>query len=195
MSRSSRIAAGALALALVLPAALSAQDRALVIYGGAGASTPTTSLVDNATDAKFKTGFAATAGLGLDVTKYFRLRADGAWADAKVKATSSFSPDAKFNKFFYGAEGVAQYPTAGGFTPFVGLGAGAVTLDPKATGAAGTTKFAGRGSIGFEYRLPKSRLGLFAQGTGWLYKFENAGTDKTQLDLVYTAGLSYRFAL
>ena len=53
------------------------------------------------------------------------------------------------------------------------------------------TRFAGKGGLGMEYNLP-SGLGLFVQGVSYVYKFDRGGFDKTQADLLWNAGLSYR---
>ena len=56
------------------------------------------------------------------------------------------------------------------------------------------TRFAGKGGLGMEYNLP-SGLGLFVQGTSYVYKFDRGGFDQTQADLLWNAGLSYRVHL
>ena len=43
-----------------------------------------------------------------------------------------------------------------------------------------------------EYVFAQSNVGLFAQATSYLYDYDRTGFDKTQVDLLYTAGLSYR---
>jgi hypothetical protein len=56
------------------------------------------------------------------------------------------------------------------------------------------TKFAGKGALGLEYVLPDNNLGLFVQATSYIYQFDRGGFDKTQADLLWTGGLSYRFS-
>ena len=86
-----------------------------------------------------------------------------------------------------------RYPTASGFAPYLLLGAGAVTIDNADNAAFDSfTKFAGKGGLGVEYVLPRSNVGFFAQATSYIYKFDRNGFDKTQADLLWTAGLSYR---
>ena len=43
-----------------------------------------------------------------------------------------------------------------------------------------------------EYTLPRSNFGLYAQASSYVYKFDRNGFDKTQADLLWTGGLSYR---
>jgi hypothetical protein len=45
-----------------------------------------------------------------------------------------------------------------------------------------------------EYVVPNSNFGLFAQAASYVYQFDRNGFDKTQADVLYTAGLSYRLA-
>lgn len=56
------------------------------------------------------------------------------------------------------------------------------------------TKFAGKGGLGVEYMLPNSNLGLFAQASSYLYDADRNGFDKTQVDVLWTGGLSYRIS-
>ena len=71
----------------------------------------------------------------------------------------------------------------------------AVTIDNADDAAFESfTKLAGKGGFGVEYALPNSNLGLFAQAASYVYQFDRNGFDKTQADVLYTAGLSYRLA-
>lgn len=54
------------------------------------------------------------------------------------------------------------------------------------------TKFAGKGGLGVEYVIPRTNVGIFAQGTSYLYKYDRNGFDKNQVDILWTAGLSHR---
>lgn len=59
------------------------------------------------------------------------------------------------------------------------------------------TKAAGTFGLGFNYRIPNTQFGLFAEGKSWLYKLSRlqgtlAGIDKTQLDVAWNGGVSYR---
>lgn len=179
-----------------MPSPLAAQEaavRGLTLYAGAGGATALNSFVADVDDAKFGTDLALGGGAGIDVTRHFQVRGDFTWHDTEVNANSPVLAGEGFTKLFYGAEGIARLPLRGGITPYVGLGAGFVTLDPADEAAESTTEFAGRGSLGLEHGLPRSSFGLFAQGTGWLYQLEDGADERTQFDIGWTAGLSYRF--
>jgi len=100
---------------------------------------------------------------------------------------------AHLNHYFYGGDVQLRYPTTSGFAPYLLVGAGAVTIDNADNGAlASFTKFAGKGGLGVEYVPPGSKVGFFAQGSSYLYNYDRDGFDKTQVDLLWTGGLSYR---
>ena len=193
------VAASVIGLALVAArpgqAQQSAPPQELYVYGTGGGLSPLTSLDGNSAD-KFKTGFTVGGGVGWRLLPILDLRGDFNYGEATVKNESAVLAGEKYRKLYYGAEFVLRYPTRSGFAPFIGVGAGGVTIDPSNSATAtltSFTKFAGRSSIGLEYAIPKSKLSLLTQATGWLYKVNQSGLDKTQLDLQYNVGVSYRF--
>ncbi len=202
LARVSSLAAAAVAaLALTAPTSASAQsaasaglDRAIVVFGQGGGYSPVTDL-NEAKTAKGKTGWTAGGGVGLQVNPYVAVRGTFDYAQGRINGSGAPAlAGEKLNRLFYGGDVQFRYPTAGGIAPYLVLGAGAVTLDPSnSPGLASVTKFAGKGGLGLEYVLPSNGLGLFAQGTTYLYKVDDFGFDKTQADIVYTAGLNYRF--
>jgi hypothetical protein len=112
-----------------------------------------------------------------------------------VQGTSLISGQT-LNRFYYGGDVQLRYPTASGIAPYVLLGAGAVTIDnPDNAAFESFTKFAGKGGLGIEYALPGSDFGLDAQGSSYLYDADRNGFDKTQADLLWTVGLSYRLPI
>lgn len=187
--------AAAVIVSVVATQRAEAQGPALIIYGQGGGYSPLTKL-DDAGTTKLKTGFSAGGGLGLQLNRYLAVRGDLTLAQSRVRENAPTLADEKFQHLYYGADLQLRYPTAGGFAPYVFVGAGAVSVKDKGdAGVESFTKFAGKGGIGAEYQFPKSGVGIFAQGTTWLYKFDRAGFDKTQADLLYTAGVSYRVRL
>jgi outer membrane protein with beta-barrel domain len=200
MSTRATKAAAALALSLVAPAAVAAQSPswsrpALVIFGQGGGNSALTDL-NQAETAKLRTGWTAGGGVGLQFNQYVAVRGTFDIAKSKVEGVGAGALNSqKLTQYFYGGEVQLRYPTAGGIAPYVLLGAGAVTVDnTKDETFTRFTKFAGRGGIGLEY-LTRSGVGLFAQGVASAYKLERFGFDKTQADILWTAGLSYRFQL
>lgn len=156
-------------------------------------------------DSQFETGYNLSGGLGLQFNRWAALRATYTFARSQGEG-GAFSPLAGnfFNRHYYGADLLFRADTAGGFSPYLSLGGGAVTISPDdqalllspdglRLGNERWTKPAGRVGIGFEYQFPDSGLGLFAEGSGWVYEWDRYGLDRTQVDANWGAGLTYRF--
>ena len=187
----------ALALSLLAPAALSAQtttqQRNVIFFANGGGASPVTDLNEAGT-ASLKTGWAAGGGVGVQINPYVAVRGsfDLTRTEGEGSAAAALS-SANLNHYFYGGDVQLRYPTASGFTPYLLLGAGAVTIDDTDDDAFESfTKVAGKGGLGVEYVFAQSNVGLFAQATSYIYDYDRTGFDKTQADLLYTAGLSYR---
>lgn len=195
-----RKAVAALALALAAPATLIAQGPtwsrpAIVVFGQGGGNSALTDL-NQAETAKLRTGWTAGGGVGLQFNQYFAVRGTFDFAKSEVEGIGAGAlNNQKLTQYFYGGEVQLRYPTASGIAPYVLLGAGAVTVDNTQDDSFSRfTKFTGRGGLGLEY-VTRSGVGLFAQGVAATYKLERFGFDKTQADILWTAGLSYRFQL
>jgi Outer membrane protein beta-barrel domain len=187
-------------LALLLPAVASAQTPgsgsrpSVVLFANGGGYSPLTDLNTSGT-ASLNTGWTLGGGGGIQVNRFVAVRAVFDYAQDKGDVGSSAFAGAKIKRYFYGGDIQLRYPTANGFAPYILAGAGAVTIDGKNTTDLGRfTKFAGKGGLGVEYNLP-SGVGLFVQGTSYIYKFDRGGFNKTQADLLWNAGLSYRYHL
>ena len=57
------------------------------------------------------------------------------------------------------------------------------------------TKGAGKFGLGVSYQFPRSNVGVYAEGTTWVYKWDRYGFDRTQFDTTWSGGFSYRFKL
>jgi opacity protein-like surface antigen len=190
------------ALALVLPTLASAQaptarspeaGPAVVVFANGGGGSPATNLNDAGT-ADFKTGWSVGGGAGIQINQYLAIRGVFDYLRNKGEDNSTAFAGQHFNNYFYGGDLQLRYPTVSGFAPYVLAGAGAVTIDNKDDATFQRfTKFAGKGGVGLEYAFPKSGAGMFVQGTSYIYKFDRGGFNKTQYDILWTAGLSYRF--
>jgi opacity protein-like surface antigen len=185
----------ALVLALLLPAGAAAQSvtgqRGVVLFANGGGNSPLTDL-DDAGSASLKTGWTAGGGIGYQINPYVAIRGTFDFARSKGDEASTFSGE-RFNHFFYGGDVQLRYPTTSGIAPYLLLGAGAVTIDNIDAAAFDRfTKFAGKGGVGVEYTVPNSNFGLFAQAASYVYKYDRNGFDKTQADLLWTGGISYR---
>ena len=186
----------ALLIALLVPAAVSAQSAAdrpsVVLFANGGGNSSVTDLNDAGT-ASLKTGWTAGGGIGWQINRYVAVRGTFDFAQAKGEGAASTFNGQRFNRYFYGGDVQLRYPTASGLAPYLLAGAGAVTIDNKDDPTFDKfTKFAGKGGIGLEYVPPRSNVGFFAQGASYIYKFDRNGFDKTQADILWTAGLSYR---
>jgi hypothetical protein len=191
------IATAALALSLLAPSLATAQssqilDRpAVVLFANGGGNSSLTDLNDAGT-ASLKTGWTAGGGAGVQLNRYVALRGTFDFAQADGESATPFAGQS-LKHYFYGGDVQLRYPTPSGLAPYVLLGAGAVTIDNPDNAAFNRfTKFAGKGGVGLEYVLPRSDFGLFAQAASYVYKFDRNGFDKTQADLLWTGGLSYR---
>ena len=191
------IATAALALSLLAPSLATAQvsqslDRpTVVLFANGGGNNSLTDLNDAGTTS-LRTGWTAGGGAGVQINRYVALRGTFDFAQAKGDNGTSISGQ-QLNHYFYGGDLQLRYPTASGLAPYVLLGAGAVTIDNPDNAAFNRfTKFAGKGGVGLEYTIPRSNFGLYAQASSYVYKFDQNGFDKTQADLLWTGGLSYR---
>ena len=187
----------ALVLSLLAPGIASAQTSqtldhpTVVVFANGGGNSSLTNL-DDAGTASLKTGWTAGGGVGVQLNRYVAVRGTFDYSRADGESATPFAGQS-LNHYFYGGDVQLRYPTVSGFAPYVVLGAGAVTIDNKDNPSFDRfTKFAGKGGVGLEYALPRSDFGLFAQANSYIYKFDRNGFDKTQVDLLWTGGLSYR---
>jgi hypothetical protein len=188
-------------VALLLPAVASAQslgsneDRpALVFFANGGGYSPVTNLNSSGT-ASLNTGWSLGGGAGIQVNRFVAVRGVFDYGRDKGDAGSIAFAGERLKHYFYGGDVQLRYPTPTGFAPYLLAGAGAVTVDGRNISTLGRfTRFAGKAGLGVEYNLP-SGLGLFVQGTSYIYKFDRGGFNKTQADLLWNAGLSYRYHL
>jgi opacity protein-like surface antigen len=190
-------ATAALVLSLLTPALATAQssqssDRpTLVLFANGGGNSALKDLNDAGTSS-LKTGWTAGGGAGIQINPYVALRGTFDYAQADGESGTAFAGQS-LKHYFYGGDVQLRYPTASGFAPYLLVGAGAVTIDnPDNAAFEKFTKFAGKGGVGLEYAIPRSDLGLYAQASSYVYKFDRNGFDKTQYDLLWTGGLSYR---
>lgn len=189
---------GGLMAATLMAGQASAQSRGLVLSARGGGFSPLADL-NSSGSADIKTGFNVGGGVALDLRKHIALRGDFNFARGEFRQ-SGIETGIHLNKFFYGGAIQLQFPTAGGLMPYVFGGGGAVTIHEENTSGQNKTKGAGTFGLGIRYTLPHSGFGVFAEGAGWVYKHRNlsgvtAGFNKTQVDALYSAGISYRFGI
>jgi opacity protein-like surface antigen len=190
-------ATAALVLSLLAPSFAIAQttqtlDRPTAVFFANGGGNSSLTDLNDAGSTSLKTGWTAGGGAGVQLNRYVALRGTFDFAQADGESATPFAGQS-LKHYFYGGDVQLRYPTANGFAPYVLLGAGAVTIDNPDNAAFNRfTKFAGKGGLGVEYTLPRSDFGLYAQANSYVYKFDRNGFDKTQVDLLWTGGVSYR---
>jgi opacity protein-like surface antigen len=187
---------GALILALALATPAVAQDRAVVFFARGGGYNGLSDLTDAGTSDFKKVGFNVGGGVGVQVHRNVSVRGDLTFARNELR-NNQVATGTKLNRFFYDAALQLQYPTASGLEPYLFAGGGAVTLHEVGTSGQNKTKAAGTFGLGFNYRIPNTQFGLFAEGKSWLYKINGmsgtlVGVDKTQYDVAWNGGVSYK---
>ena len=188
-------------LALLLPAVAFAQssgsieDRpSVIVFANGGGYSPVTNLNSSGT-ASLNTGWSLGGGAGIQVNRFVAVRGVFDYGRDKGDLGSTAFAGERLKHYFYGGDVQLRYPTPTGFAPYLLAGAGAVTVDGRNISTLGRfTRFAGKAGLGVEYNLP-SGLGPFVQGASYIYKFDRGGFNKTQADLLWNAGLSYRYHL
>jgi hypothetical protein len=188
-------------LAWLVPAAAAAQSSSsageapgFVVFANAGGYSPLTNLNSSGT-ASLNTGWSLGGGAGIQVNRFFAIRGVFDYARDKGESGSIAFAGEKLPHYFYGGDFQLRYPMQNGFAPYLLAGAAAITIDGRSIPTLGRwTRFAGKAGLGVEYTLP-SGVGLFVQGASYIYKFNRGGFDRTQADLLWNGGLSYRFRL
>jgi hypothetical protein len=191
-------AAAALALGVVFAQPASAQQRAVGITIRSGGFNALTSLNEPGTADFKQVGYNLGSTLGVDLNRLVALRGDFTFARNELELNDA-ATGSNLNRFFYDAAVQVQYPSTSGWTPYAFVGGGAVTLDPAGSDNS-ETKAAGTGGVGLTYAIPGTNLGIGVEGKGWLYEFSElngnlAGFDKTQFEITWSAGLSYRIPI
>jgi Outer membrane protein beta-barrel domain len=190
---------GALALSFVLVAPAMAQGHPVWFSVRSGGFNALTNL-DAATATNFKkVGYNVGATAGMDLQRYVGVRVDFTVAQNQLR-TGGVNTGNHLNRFFYDAAVQLQYPTAIGLEPYVLAGGGAVTLHQNGANVSNKTRGAGTFGLGVHYAIPGTGFGVFAEGQGWVYKASNldgflSGADKTQVELGWSGGISYRVTL
>jgi hypothetical protein len=194
-----RSALGALVIALGAGAGQSAtaQDHAIRIFAKGGGYNALTNLNDAGTSDFKKTGYNLGGGVGVQANKYLTFRGDFNFGRNELR-NNALPTGVRTNRFFYDAAIQVQYPTASGFEPYLFAGGGAVTIHQVGTTGQNKTRAAGTFGLGLNYQIPRTQFGIFVEGKSWLYKFDKmngalAGFDKTQLEVAWSGGISYRF--
>lgn len=171
------------------------------VMGGGNSSAAN---LDQLGTTSFDTGYNVGGGLGVQLSRGIALRASYTYSRATTDPNSlAFIANTDFNRHYYGADLQFGAANSSGLMPYLFVGGGGVTVDPASNAVLSSngvvfannsfTKPAGHGGLGLEYQIPHSGFGLFAQGDTWVYKFDHYGFDKTQWDINWGGGITYRF--
>ncbi|MBI4420929.1 MAG: outer membrane beta-barrel protein [Gemmatimonadetes bacterium] len=200
MSPISRTLGGA-ALALLVAGSLAAQDQSFRVFGRGGGSNAVTDLNDAGSKDFKRAGYNLGGGAAVQVNRYVTLRADFTFARRSLRQNDVNTGIHVFNYFYDGAIQF-QYPTESGLEPYLYVGGGGVTFHQEDTNGSDKTRVTGTAGLGLNYWVPNSNVGVFVEGKSWLYQVKNfpgstvlSGVDKTQYDVAWTGGVSYRFRL
>lgn len=187
----------ALSAAAISPAA--GQDRAVTVSARGGGFNSLTDLDEAGSRSFGSTGYSVGGGLGVELHRFVAVRGDFTYARNELQQDGA-GTGTDLNRFFYDAALQLQYPTLSGLMPYVFAGGGAVTLHEVGTSGQNKTKVTGTFGLGLNYTVPRSDIGFFVEGRSWLYKPSDAsgalaGVDKTQYEVTWTGGVSYRLPL
>jgi opacity protein-like surface antigen len=183
-----------LAAAIVfLAAPLAAQnDRAVIARISGGGADHLADLAPGA-PTWFMPGYSIGAGLGVQLTRHFALRGDFTFTRNPTRGVALFDGQ-DINRFFYGVN--AEYRPAlrpFGFTPYGFAGMGAVSIDQLGLDAfKPATRFAVSYGGGFSRSLTTTPLEFFGELKGMTYRWNMLGYNRNMIDVVFTAGVSYR---
>ncbi|TAK17073.1 MAG: porin family protein [Acidobacteria bacterium] len=190
------VAMALVAVAAAAPAQAQTSTTGAVVAVQGGGFSALTNLNDPGT-ADYKTGFNLGAAAGYQVNSILTVRGSFTFVRAETRGTALpavIKAGTMMNQYRYGAELQLKAPLSNGVSPYLVAGGGAITFKPDTTPASDSiTKPAGKLGAGLNFEIPKSNASVFVEGAGWLYKFDHFGFDKTQFDLTWSAGLSYRF--
>lgn len=173
-------------LGILIAAPLQAQRVTLgANFGGSSASSDLTPTTD------WKGGWSAAATLGYRLSPRFGLRGDANLAQNDLNGGAGGSGSQQIKKTSLIANGVWQKEELPGtkVLPYALVGLGAVRVRDKATDSS-FTKFATNFGAGVGYVL--GRVSLRAEARDMIYKFDEFGYDKTQNDVLWQAGLTYK---
>jgi opacity protein-like surface antigen len=188
-----------LALSAVAFSPAAAQDRAVTVSARSGGFNAITDLDDAGARSFGSTGYSVGGGVSVDLHRFVAVRADFTYARNELEQDGA-GTGTDLNRFFYEAALQLQYPTSFGLMPYVYAGGGAVTLHEVGTSGENKTKPTAAFGLGLNYTVPRSNIGFFVEGRSWLYKPSEAsgalaGVDKTQYEVTWTGGVSYRLPL
>lgn len=174
---------------------LAAQQSLVFNLNGGGYGHLANLNATGAPTADFKPGYNFGASVGYQVNQFLGFHGDFTFAHATARGASSFS-GGDIHRAFYGVHAELRYPFESGVTPFAFAGAGAVTVDQaRGSTVPRFTRTAGMLGAGIGYAIPNSRIEIFGEGKTLVYRWNEAGFNKTLWDLTYSMGVAYHLPL
>ncbi len=164
-----------------------AQSRALIALAHGGGFFPLTKLASGGDDFSF--GVSVGGALGLQISPNVALRGSATYVRTNYRGATLTLTDVAFTRLFYAADVQIGWPTESGFAPYLLGGAGAVRVDPRDSGIASFTKLGVRFGSGLNH---VSGFGvIFLEASGWVYRFNQLGFDRTQVELLLHFGVAF----
>ncbi|MGH2395460.1 MAG: hypothetical protein ACRDFW_00410, partial [bacterium] len=150
--------------------------------------------------ADFASGFTLGGGVGILVDSVVEFRATVTGAQTQFR-TDGAGAGVYLNRYHIGVELKAQTPLTRAFAPYGLIGGGGVLLHEKGTSGRGKMQGFVHLGLGVAYPIKRAGLTLFTQADGFYYSLSQlapgalAPYSKTQLDLAWNTGVSYRLPL
>jgi hypothetical protein len=166
-----------------------AQEAGLKLYAYGGGYTPMADLTPGG-DQGFKTGFNLGGGAALVLNRLLEIRGDLTLVRSRERGTLT---EDRWRKLFSAADVVLRLPL-GRVAARVSAGGGVVTMDEEVPDSPLSSRRGARFGAGLSYSWSR-QLELFAQGTAWLYEWDQTKYPtytRRQVDAIYSIGISYK---
>jgi hypothetical protein len=167
--------------------------QGVVLYAHGGAFSPLTHL-DEAKTVDFNTGYNVGGSVAYHLNRHVALRGNFTFARAKARAEGLARVDSiggtMFNRFIYDVDLQLRHSLRGDVAPYLFVGAGGITVQRDTVRTQSSfTKGAGKAGLGLSYQIPTSEVSVYVEATGWIYKWDHYGFNKTQFDATWSGGI------
>jgi hypothetical protein len=166
-----------------------AQTKALVLFGHAGRSASLVDLTAGGDD--FAPDFSLGGSVALQFGPAVAIRGSYARLTTKYRGGTLGFGNRGFVRNYIGGSIQVGWPAEGALVPYTVIGGGVVSSDPKEAGQETVRPMAGNLGLGVNYL--GSPFVLFAEVSGWAYRFKAYGLDRVQVDLLIQTGVAIAF--
>lgn len=174
---------------------LGAQYRGVIFRLDGGGYSHTRNLNTGEPFAHFKLGWTVATGIGMQFNKYFAVGGDFTFGRTKGLGDVDFIGD-EVNRYYLGARVDLRYPIGERFVPYLFGGGGRMWVDQSGIESQENfqhfNRYAGTFGAGLAFEIPATDFAVFGEGKGLYYKWTAAPFNRSQLDLTYAVGASYR---